>query len=137
MTDDSCMCGAVRCEVTGPFSLMPNCHCSMCLKHHGTTFATFVVAPIDGFEWQSGQREIAAYASSARGHRHFCRIGGSVVPGLVAEPGIAILPPGSLEGDLDVRPSCTCSLARRQAGWRSLTKCRNSSKRCRHPDGLG
>ena len=42
MYQGSCLCGRVSYEFDGPISLMMNCHCSMCRKHHGSAYATFV-----------------------------------------------------------------------------------------------
>src|SRR5262245_60337519 len=60
----SCLCGAVTYQASGPFNMMIHCHCSMCRKHHGSAFATFVGAPLMGFKWLSGEDNILAYASS-------------------------------------------------------------------------
>ena len=44
MTRGVCLCGTVQYEIAGPFQMMMHCHCSMCRKHHGGSFATFVSA---------------------------------------------------------------------------------------------
>ena len=80
MVKGSCFCGTVRYEVSGPFNSMMNCHCSMCRKHHGTAFATYVSAPIDSFRWVSGEDSILAYKSSEQGVRNSCKVCGSAVP---------------------------------------------------------
>jgi hypothetical protein len=46
---------------------MMNCHCSMCRKHHGSAFATFVTAPVAQFKWVSGEVNVATYESSPGG----------------------------------------------------------------------
>lgn len=99
-----CLCGQVRYEVDGPFSMMIHCHCSMCRKHHGSAFATFVGAPLMGFRWISGADHVATYTSSQKGQRSFCRNCGSVMPTLAKEMDMAICPAGNLQGDLDIRP---------------------------------
>src|SRR5688572_17400839 len=55
MTIGACLCGTVRYELDGPFTMMMHCHCSMCRKHHGAPFATFVAAAHSGFRWRSGE----------------------------------------------------------------------------------
>jgi hypothetical protein len=100
----SCLCGAVTYQVTGPFNTMVHCHCSMCRKHHGAVFATFVGAPLMGFKWLSGEDQVVTYASSEKGRRFFCRHCGSVTPTLVTEMDLALLPAGNLQGDPGVRP---------------------------------
>jgi hypothetical protein len=100
----TCLCGAVRYEVGGPLSLMINCHCSMCRKHHGSAYATFVAAPLMTFRWLQGESNVAQYHSSEHGVRSFCRTCGSVAPALVKEMDLALLPAGNLQGDLPIRP---------------------------------
>jgi hypothetical protein len=102
-TQGSCLCGAVRYEVDGPFSTMLHCHCSMCRKHHGAAFATFVGAPLMGFRWLAGRHHVEEYASSTHGRRNFCRHCGSVAPTLVESMDLAFMPAGNL-GDIDMRP---------------------------------
>lgn len=120
MNTGSCLCGAVRYEVAGPFDTMAHCHCSMCRKHHGAMFATWVTAPIAGFRWISGQDNVESYKSSEHGHRHFCRTCGSVTPTLMKEMGIVILPAGNLEGDLGIRPQMHM-FAGSRAPWYPIT----------------
>ena len=115
-----CLCGAVRYQTDGPCSMMIHCHCSMCRKHHGAAFATFVAAPLMGFRWSSGEDNVVVYRSSEKGRRPFCRICGSVVPTLAEEMDLAILPAGNLEGDLDIRPECHV-FAGSKAPWYTIS----------------
>jgi hypothetical protein len=100
----SCLCGTLKYEVDGPFSMMMSCHCSMCRKAHGAPFATFVSAPIGGFRWLSGEKELKHYASSPGGQRSFCPTCGSAGPMLMKERGLVIVPAGHLDGDPGIRP---------------------------------
>jgi hypothetical protein len=84
--------------------MMVHCHCSMCRKHHGAAFATFVGAPLMGFKWLSGEDQIDCYASSEKGRRCFCRRCGSVTPTLIKAMDLALIPAGNLEGDPGIRP---------------------------------
>ena len=101
----TCLCGAVRYQAGGPFGPMVHCHCSMCRKAHGSAFATFVGAPARRFEWTCGQDNVASYASSAQGLRHFCRTCSSVTPPPVIEGEQVFMPAGTLLEDCGVRPS--------------------------------
>jgi hypothetical protein len=104
MNRGSCLCGAVQFEA-GPFDSMVHCHCSMCRKHHGAMFATFLTGAADGFRWRSGQDSVAVYRSSAKGLRPYCRTCGSVAPTVLPEIGMAFIPAGNLEGDPGLRPT--------------------------------
>ncbi|MBI5516708.1 MAG: GFA family protein [Deltaproteobacteria bacterium] len=120
MPQGSCLCGAVRYEARGPFSHMMHCHCSMCRKHHGSLYATFVGAPLEGFRWLSGEAEVAQYKSSPEGSRSFCGRCGSVAPMVLPEAGMVFLPAGSLEGDLGTRPEMHLFVGSK-APWYALT----------------
>jgi hypothetical protein len=109
----ACLCGAVSYEVDGPLNMMVHCHCSMCRKHHGGSFATFVAAPLVGFRWRSGEEQLVRYRSSAKGQRSFCRICGSVAPAIIEDMDAVVLPAANLSGDLKVRP---------QAHWFAASK---------------
>src|SRR5215207_9598657 len=116
MVTGSCLCGSVRYEVDGPFDMMAHCHCSMCRKHHGSMFATFLSAPLSGFRWSAGEEEVAIYRSSEQGHRPFCRRCGSAVPMLMPALGIVFLFAGNLDGDPGLRPQMHIFAASRADG---------------------
>jgi hypothetical protein len=104
MNQGQCLCGTVRYEVDGPYQSMMSCHCSMCRKHHGAPFATYVSAPLAGFRWVSGQDSVSEYKSSASSTRYFCKVCGSVTPMLIEQMGLALCPAGNLSGDLGIEP---------------------------------
>lgn len=104
MYQGQCLCGTVRYEVDGPFASMMNCHCSMCRKHHGAPYATFVSAPLAGFRWVAGQDCIAKFTTESGGSRSFCPVCGSVTPMLMDDAGIVLCPAGNLDGDLGIKP---------------------------------
>jgi hypothetical protein len=66
--------------VQGPLFNMSHCHCGMCRKAHAAPFATYVGATASGFQYDSGEQEIARYKSSSVNERCFCGRCGSVVP---------------------------------------------------------
>jgi hypothetical protein len=105
MLKGSCLCGGVCYEVDGEIGPMANCYCSMCRKHHGAPFATFVGVKPSNFRWLSGEDLVARYRSSPAGERAFCRTCGSSLP--LPDPGeaIAFLPAGTLDDDPGVRPA--------------------------------
>jgi hypothetical protein len=119
-TQGGCLCGAVRYEVDGPFNTMVHCHCSMCRKHHGAAFATFVGAPLMGFRWHAGERNVVIYQSSEHGYRPSCRTCGSVTPTLVKEMDLVLLPAGNLQGDLDISPQAHIFVGSK-APWYPIT----------------
>ena len=54
----ACVCGAVKWSYDAPFTTMLHCHCSVCRKHHGTLFVTYVVGPLGTFHWREGTEKI-------------------------------------------------------------------------------
>ncbi len=100
MAKGRCLCGALAYELEEPSSAMVHCHCSMCRKHHGTGFASFISGPIAGFRWISGEDQVERYRSSPNGARSFCRVCGSAGPVNMPEVGIAAAPAASFEGEL-------------------------------------
>ena len=120
MTRATCLCGAVRYELTAPFTMMAHCHCSMCRKHHGAAFATFVAGPLAAFRWLAGEERLDTYRSSEQGARSFCKTCGSVGPTLMHEIGFAACPAGNLEHDPGIRPQNHMFVASK-APWYTIT----------------
>lgn len=100
----SCLCGTVRYEIDGLFEVMAHCQCSMCRKHHGAAFATFVTVPLSGFRWVAGENALSTYQSSAYGKRTFCSQCGSIMPAVEPDTGVAFCPAGNLDGELGIQP---------------------------------
>jgi hypothetical protein len=119
-TQGGCLCGLVQYELAGPFTTMIHCHCSMCRKHHGSAFATFVGAPLMGFKWLAGQDDLVSYTSSEHGQRSFCRRCGSVAPTLSEAMDLAFAPAGNLLGDLPIRPQYHVFVGSK-APWYTIT----------------
>ena len=120
MNRGGCLCGAVQFE-TGPLASMVHCHCSMCRKHHGSMFATFLTGAPDSFRWLAGEDRIETYKSSHHGLRPFCRTCGSVVPSVLPLfVDFIFVPAGGLEGDPGQRPVLHMFAASR-ASWFPIT----------------
>jgi hypothetical protein len=120
MVKGSCVCGTVRYEASGPFNMMMSCHCSMCRKHHGSPFATYVSGPIGNFRFLSGEDALLTYKSSEAGSRVSCGLCGSAAPITMPSHGIALLPAGPLEGDLGITPQAHIFVGSK-APWYTIT----------------
>ncbi|MET0410429.1 MAG: GFA family protein [Polyangiaceae bacterium] len=97
----ACLCGSVRYEADDPSHQLTHCHCSMCRKHHGAPFASFVEVEPSALRWLAGEERVASYPSSAACVRRFCELCGSVAPEPIAER--LRVPAGNLLGDLGSR----------------------------------
>jgi hypothetical protein len=102
----SCLCGKVVYELRGVPQTMYYCHCGMCRKATGSSFATNMLVGSDDFVITAGRSLVRAYESSPYEYRHFCSECGSPIYGeAAARPGVVSVRCGSLDGDPDVRPS--------------------------------
>lgn len=73
----SCLCGAVRYEVTGALRDVVLCHCAMCRKTHGHIGA-YTATPKGSLRLTEA-RGLRWYPSSAHARRGFCsECGGSL-----------------------------------------------------------
>ena len=49
-----CLCGELRYEITGPVSIVANCHCTMCRRASGAPFVTWAVVSRNAFRFTAG-----------------------------------------------------------------------------------
>jgi hypothetical protein len=118
MANGSCLCKSVTYQVTGPFLVVGNCHCSICRKSHGAAFATWAIVNPDQFRWTSGMDHLQAYGSSPGKERCFCKKCGSPLAltdnGKVAEVVFA-----TIDGDAGERPR-EHIFVRSKAAWHEI-----------------
>jgi hypothetical protein len=114
MAKASCLCGAVRWELEGPFKWMTHCHCSRCRKSHGTAYATYVAGPASGYRLH-GEEHVVTWQSSSGVPRSFCGQCGSVVPG-GAHGNLMFVPAGNFEDDVALKPEAHIFVASK-APW--------------------
>lgn len=82
------------------------CHCGMCRKATGSSFATNMLVKSDDFVIVAGRSVLRSYESSPSEYRHFCSECGSPIYGeAVVRPGLVSIRCGALDGDPGVRPS--------------------------------
>ena len=106
MLAGSCLCGAVRYEITGPLTGALNCHCSMCRKAHGAAFRSRARVKSTDFRWLQGEELLTWYESSPGTHRGFCSVcGAKLLSRFDRNPSAYGLPLGTLDGDPGVRPA--------------------------------
>jgi hypothetical protein len=116
MAKGSCLCGGVGFEIGGELGPMAHCYCSMCRKHHGAPFVTYVGVDSSEFRWLKGEDLVERYQSSPGLQRGFCRTCGSNLP--VPDPAEKTLfvPAGTLDDDPGVRPAAHIFVASK-ARW--------------------
>jgi hypothetical protein len=106
MLTGSCLCGTVRYEIKGPAIAMYYCHCGMCRKATGTSFATNMLVRAEDFVLVAGREAVKPYRSSPDELRHFCSECGSPIYSEAAHRrGMLSIRCGLLNGDPEIRPA--------------------------------
>ena len=95
----SCLCGAIRFEVDGPFPMLYQCHCSLCRKQGGSVSNTGLIIAADKFRWLEGEALVTQWARSTGFRSWFCSSCGSPVPNPLRDTGYVWVPSGLLDDD--------------------------------------
>lgn len=117
----SCLCGAVKYEVSKIGERMAHCHCSMCRKFHGAAFATFGEAKKKDFHWLQGEEYLSTYVADNGTTRSFCSKCGSSMT-FKASSGhedVVEFSLGTLDSDIERRPDAHIYVAYK-ANWMEL-----------------
>ena len=118
MHQGSCLCGAVRYQVTGELEPIQICHCSQCRKAQGSAFVTNIPVQESAFALLSGAEQLKVYESSPGKQRVFCAGCGSPIYSRTSKlPGVLRIRAGSLEGELEARPGWHAFTASRANWW--------------------
>ena len=100
-----CLCGAVRYAVNGSFENFFLCHCVHCRKGTGSSHAANLFSRTAELEWLSGQSHITVYKLPNTRHvKSFCATCGSAVPNQQQNGSVLVVPAGSLDTDVPIRP---------------------------------
>jgi hypothetical protein len=118
----SCLCGAVRYEVTQDPVWAHNCHCSRCRKTRGSAFASNLFVAGDGVRFLQGEDQLQSYkpADAERFTHVFCRHCGSTMPWRDERRGMVVVPMGSLDDDPGITPRANI-FVESKAPWFTIT----------------
>ena len=102
----SCLCGAVRYEVTGEATKFYHCHCQRCRKATGTGHASNLLVPPGSLKWTQGEEWVRYFKlpEAQRFATQFCSVCGSLLPRFVPQANFFVIPAGSLDGDAPIAP---------------------------------
>lgn len=101
----SCLCGAVRFEVDGPFRRAGHCHCSRCRKHCGGSACTQGRVAREHFRLLSGEQQIEVFGEGHGAVKAFCKTCGSSLFGGTWPRGEEVsIRLGCLDGDPQIKP---------------------------------
>ena len=114
----SCLCGEVQYHIDGEMLGFYHCHCTRCRKFSGTGHATNVRIDSKTIDWKSGESLVKRYKLNAqeRFRNDFCGECGSPLPRYFDEVGFVVLPAGTLDEEIDMKPSARIFYASR-AQW--------------------
>jgi hypothetical protein len=113
----SCLCGDVRFEVLGEFDSFFLCHCGRCRKDTGSAHAANLFSSSAKVNWLSGENRIATFLVPFTRHkRSFCARCGSAVPSVQIDGALLVVPAGSLDGSVGIRPQAHIHVAS-AASW--------------------
>ena len=103
----SCLCGEVTYEITEPFKLARNCHCTRCRNGRAAAHASNGFVSYDGLAFLTGEELLQSYkVPEAKFFTQvFCKKCSSLMPRKDEGRGISIVPMGSLDNDPDIKTS--------------------------------
>ena len=115
--EGSCLCGQVKFIVEGDFEQFYLCHCERCRKDTGSAHAANLFSSTARLVWLTGEDLVRTYNFRGEGHiKSFCTHCGSALPNLQMEGMLLVVPAGSLDSDVPIRPQGHIFTARK-ANW--------------------
>jgi len=113
----SCLCGAVRFQIAGAFEQFFLCHCSRCRKDTGSAHGANLFSTTARLTWLAGEDHVKTYrVPGTRHQKSFCIECGSALPRLQMEGALLVVPAGSLDSPIAIRPQAHICYADR-ADW--------------------
>jgi len=101
-----CLCGAVQYELGGEATRFYHCHCSRCRKVSGTGHSTNLFVKLSSLAWTQGEELIGKFKAPDAKYfaTWFCTQCGSPVPRHIPQANVAVIPAGSLDSDVPIKP---------------------------------
>ncbi|UYL07928.1 GFA family protein [Bdellovibrio sp. SKB1291214] len=102
----SCLCEKVTFEVVGSFESFFLCHCKYCQKDTGSAHGANLFSQKAQLKWVRGGDMVRTFnLPSTRHSKSFCKECGSALPGLQMNGQLLVVPAGSLNSPLDIKPN--------------------------------
>jgi hypothetical protein len=112
-----CLCGDVRFEIAGEFESFYLCHCDYCRKDTGSAHAANLFSSTASLHWLAGADHVKRFDLPATRHsKCFCGNCGSALPMLQMNGALLVVPAGSLDSEVLIRPNAHIFFSSR-AGW--------------------
>nr|BDT29702.1 GFA family protein [Bacteriovorax sp. HI3] len=113
----SCLCGQITYEVNGHFESFFLCHCKHCQKDTGSAHAANLFSSSAKLTWISGEDKVRTFLlNSTRHSKSFCANCGSAMPNLQLNGQLLVVPAGSLDEDVQLKPTAHI-FCRSKSSW--------------------
>ncbi len=99
MATGSCLCGAVKFNVTACSIDIYKCHCSKCRKNFGGASSAATFVDETNFSWLQGEDSLSRYELSPTYSKQFCTTCGSIVPARIPGHSSFWVPAGLFDDD--------------------------------------
>ncbi|WOX04939.1 GFA family protein [Microbulbifer pacificus] len=101
-----CLCGSVKFEIDGEISSFHICYCSRCRHSTGSAHASNMFTKPESVSWLSGEEFIQRFEleSAKSWAKQFCKVCGSGVPYLNRSGTFLVVPAGSLDDNINIKP---------------------------------
>ena len=97
----SCVCGAARYRIDGPYTFFQYCHCSRCRKASGAAHAANILLPADQLTWIEGEDRVSVFVlpDATYWWCAFCTTCGSSMPWRTRSGMNYLVPAGTLDDE--------------------------------------
>ena len=113
----SCLCSEIKFEIQGDFESFFLCHCKHCQKDTGSAHAANLFSTTAKLNWISGQDKVKTFnLPSTRHSKSFCTKCGSAVPSEQMEGKLLVVPAGSLDTEMNMKPNAHIFISSK-AAW--------------------
>lgn len=117
----SCLCGAIKFNISSKINDIVCCHCSLCRKAQGSAYATNANVEVKNFNFLSGKNNLTAYQSSENQTKLFCKTCGSPIMSKNTKmPDTIRIRLGTIESDIEERPEAHIFVASK-ANWEDIS----------------
>jgi hypothetical protein len=102
----SCLCGQVTFEIEGTFDSFYLCHCKFCQKDTGSAHGANLFSTTAQLSWITGTDNVHTFNLPSTKHiKSFCKECGSALPNQQREEKLLVVPAGSLDTSITVKPA--------------------------------
>lgn len=113
----SCLCKTVSFQIEGSFESFFLCHCKFCQKDTGSAHAANLFSTKAKLKWSLGKEKIKTFNLPETKHvKSFCSECGSALPSEQMNGELLVVPAGSLDTEISIKPTAHIFLSSK-AAW--------------------